>query len=67
MRPRFIVASLAAATWLSASGNALQTDPAAAPQESRINLGKASLYARAIGRGQPLIVLHGGPERMPLP
>jgi proline iminopeptidase len=30
--------------------------------ESRIPVGKGSLYVRAIGQGQPLIVLHGGPD-----
>ena len=30
--------------------------------ESRIPVGAASLYARAIGLGQPVIVLHGGPD-----
>lgn len=31
-------------------------------RESRIPVGKATLYAREIGRGQPIIVLHGGPD-----
>jgi proline iminopeptidase len=30
--------------------------------ESRIPIGKTSLYCREIGRGQPIIVLHGGPD-----
>ena len=34
----------------------------AAPRESRIPVGKASLYARDAGGGQPIIVLHGGPD-----
>lgn len=34
----------------------------AAPRESRIPIGRASLYAREIGQGQPIIVLHGGPD-----
>ena len=34
----------------------------AAARESRIPVGGPSLYAREIGRGQPLIVLHGGPD-----
>ena len=38
------------------AGSALQ------PRESRIRIGDASLFAREIGRGQPLIVLHGGPD-----
>ncbi len=31
-------------------------------RERRISMGKASLYSREIGRGQPIIVLHGGPD-----
>lgn len=30
--------------------------------ESRIPVGNASLYARSVGQGQPMIVLHGGPD-----
>jgi len=33
-----------------------------AARESRITVGNTRLYARDIGRGQPLIVLHGGPD-----
>lgn len=33
-----------------------------APRETRIPAGNASLYARDIGRGQPIVVLHGGPD-----
>jgi proline iminopeptidase len=33
-----------------------------APREGRIPVGTASLYYREIGRGRPLIVLHGGPD-----
>ena len=62
MRTRLIVASLALAALLSDSGSALQTARSAAPRESRIQVGKASLYSREIGRGQPIIVLHGGPD-----
>jgi hypothetical protein len=61
-RTRLIVASLGVAALLSDSGNALQTTRSAAPRESRVDVGKASLYCREIGRGQPLIILHGGPD-----
>jgi proline iminopeptidase len=47
---------------LSNSSSALQAKRGVAPHESRIPAGKASLYAREIGRGQPFIVLHGGPD-----
>ena len=30
--------------------------------ESRISVDGASLYAQTIGQGQPVIVLHGGPD-----
>jgi proline iminopeptidase len=33
-----------------------------APVESRVPVAGASLYARVVGRGQPVIVLHGGPD-----
>lgn len=65
MRTRLIVASLAAAlvtALLSNSAIALQTERTAAARESRIPVGKASLNSREIGRGQPIIVLHGGPD-----
>jgi proline iminopeptidase len=48
---RIVVASLAAAI--------VTTAPA---RESRIQAGQASLYAREIGQGPPVIVLHGGPD-----
>jgi len=65
MRTRRIIASLAAAlvTMLpSDSARALQAMRTAAPRESRIRVRRASLYSREIGRGQPIIVLHGGPD-----
>jgi proline iminopeptidase len=65
MKTRCIVASLAAVlvTALpSDSARALQARRTAAAHESRIRVGRASLYSREIGRGQPIIVLHGGPD-----
>ena len=59
---RLIVASLGVAALFSDSGNTLQATRSAAPRESRVDVGKASLYCREIGRGQPLIILHGGPD-----
>ena len=53
MTTRFIVSGLAAA---------LVAAPPSAPHEYRVPVGTASLYAREIGRGQPIIVLHGGPD-----
>jgi pimeloyl-ACP methyl ester carboxylesterase len=65
MRARLIVASLAGALLTalpSHSASAVQKTRSAAARESRIQVGKASLYSREIGRGQPVIVLHGGPD-----
>jgi proline iminopeptidase len=62
MRTHLIVASLVTAALLSGSGRAVQTGPGAVPRESHIQVGKASLYAREIGAGPPIIVLHGGPD-----
>src|SRR6185369_13672227 len=65
MNTHLIAASVAAAlvTALpSDSASVLQTARSGAPRESRIPVGHASLYARDIGRGQPVIVLHGGPD-----
>jgi proline iminopeptidase len=54
--------ALLAAPMASDSLTPLQRGPGLQPRESRIPTGNASLYAREIGRGQPLIVLHGGPD-----
>jgi proline iminopeptidase len=34
----------------------------AAPHDVRVPVGGATLYARDIGRGRPIVVLHGGPD-----
>jgi proline iminopeptidase len=52
MRTRLIVAGLAGALVTALPSQ----------RESRIPAGKASLYSREIGRGQAIIVLHGGPD-----
>src|SRR5258708_3952431 len=65
MRTHLIAASVAAALVTavpSDSASVSQTARNAAPRDSRIPVGNASLYAREIGRGQPIIVLHGGPD-----
>jgi proline iminopeptidase len=41
---------------------ALQTARSSEAVQSRVPVGKTSLYARAIGSGQPIVVLHGGPD-----
>ncbi len=40
----------------------LESERNATPRESRITVGNAALYAREVGRGTPIIVLHGGPD-----
>src|SRR5260370_38747507 len=65
MGTRLIVVSFAAApvTALpSDSATAFQAKRTAAPRQNRVPVGKASLYSREIGQGQPIIVLHGGPD-----
>src|SRR6266849_603517 len=65
MRTRLIVASFATALVTASpshSASALQPERSAAPRQSRIPVGQASLYSREVGRGQPIIVLHGGPD-----
>lgn len=41
---------------------ALQAERGSGATESRVPVGHVSLYSRVIGRGQPVIVLHGGPD-----
>lgn len=40
----------------------ITADPMGEPIETRIPVDAASLYVRTIGRGSPVIVLHGGPD-----
>jgi len=63
MRMRLVTVSFAAAVLtVLPSARAFQGKRTAVARESRIRLEKASLYSREIGRGQPIIVLHGGPD-----
>jgi proline iminopeptidase len=65
MRTRLALVILAAAylsLLTSDSARASQTGPGAAAREQRVAVEKASLYSREIGRGQPIVVLHGGPD-----
>lgn len=47
-------------TWAPAT--AAQGGSSVAPRENRIPVGDASLYVRDIGTGQPVIILHVGPD-----
>ncbi|HEX6728572.1 MAG TPA: alpha/beta hydrolase [Pyrinomonadaceae bacterium] len=65
MRRCFVFATLAAAIIAVIqphSVSTMQTNPNSSPVESRIKVGSTSLYVRAIGKGQPVVVLHGGPD-----
>ncbi len=65
MRAPVILASLAATlivTLPSRELMVLQTAGRASAVESRVPVAGASLYARTIGNGQPILVLHGGPD-----
>ena len=47
---------------LSHATSAREQQRAALSRESRVPAGTASLYAREIGQGRPVVVLHGGPD-----
>jgi len=55
MRIWFVAAGIATSFLMAVASDS-------APREGRIPVGKASLYSREIGRGPPIIVLHGGPD-----
>lgn len=54
------LASLAAAAVITRVSDAHAQGPR--PMETRVPAGNASLYARDVGRGPAMIVLHGGPD-----
>jgi proline iminopeptidase len=55
--------ALAYAAWLPPSSTAAsESKRGTVPRESRIPAGNAELYAREVGQGKPIIVLHGGPD-----
>ena len=64
MRVQLVSGIVAAAVLLLLPGptESLITGQRAAARESRISVGGSTLYARELGQGQPLIVLHGGPD-----
>jgi hypothetical protein len=65
MMHRFFAAIVVATLLCSLPANSprpLQTKRSTDPIEDRIPVGIASLYTRVIGRGQPVIILHGGPD-----
>jgi proline iminopeptidase len=60
----FVLAGLAGGGLAPSSSAPAFAAPAAgaAPRETRVPVAGTSLYAREVGRGRPLIVLHGGPD-----
>src|SRR6266699_210276 len=64
MKATLVLAVLACAyaAWLRDSIAVLESERNATPRESRVPVGGAELYAREIGQGAAIIVLHGGPD-----
>ncbi len=65
MKRRCIMVNLTVALVVASPphlASAMQADPDVNPSQSRIPVGSTSLYVREIGRGQRIIVLHGGPD-----
>jgi proline iminopeptidase len=65
MSPHVIAAGLWAAlvmTLAPAGASAQRANLSVNPIETRIPVGTVSLYARTVGQGRPVIVLHGGPD-----
>lgn len=62
---RVIILSVISALSITVPGDQLraqQTQPSMIAAETRVVVGNATLYSRAIGQGPPVIVLHGGPD-----
>jgi proline iminopeptidase len=62
MRAWLIVGAVCSAAYPSAQARAFQASPKLTAREGDIPVGKGSLHFREIGRGVPIIVLHGGPD-----
>ena len=61
MRMKIIPAMLLLLLTVSAFAQQ-QTNPNPNASESRVKVGVTSLYVRVIGNGEPIIILHGGPD-----
>ena len=61
MRPHINLAAVMTMVVLFAAAAGLMASQVAS-REDRIPAGKTLLYSREAGRGQPIIVLHGGPD-----
>jgi len=65
MKAAFILAIFACvySVWPPPGSKAApRSAPGATPRESRVSVGGAQLYAREVGKGAAIIVLHGGPD-----
>jgi proline iminopeptidase len=65
MNTKLVLAAIAwaSAAWLPPVSKVwLENERSATPRESRIPVGGAELYAREVGQGTAIIVLHGGPD-----
>ena len=49
-------------TALVLSGDPMVPQRGSNPRESRVSVGRTSLYVRTVGQGRDVIVLHGGPD-----
>jgi pimeloyl-ACP methyl ester carboxylesterase len=63
---RALILAILASASVAPTGAGVEHAPGArrgaAPHEDRIPVGGATLYALDVGRGQPIVVLHGGPD-----
>jgi len=57
-----VLLGMACAAWLPPSSTAADRKASAAARETFIPAGNAKLYAREVGQGTAIIVLHGGPD-----
>jgi len=61
-RLALVLLGMACAAWLPPSSTAADRKASAAARETFIPAGNAKLYAREVGQGTAIIVLHGGPD-----
>jgi len=62
MRAALILAIAMSAACGTSSGPGSGAGTTAVASEARVPIGKATLFTREIGKGQPVVVLHGGPD-----
>jgi proline iminopeptidase len=62
MRTSSVIAVIVAAGIAASCSTNPATGQNAVPREARVPVGNSSLYVREIGQGQPVIILHGGPD-----